>query len=38
VNNDLWSERIPYIRAAKQKILTELGFFPQLQSLIESNE
>jgi len=38
IKNDLWSERIPYIRAAKEKILNELAFFPRLQSLIETHE
>lgn len=38
IKNDLWSERIPYIRAAKEKILNELAFFPKLQKLIETHE
>ena len=38
IKNDLWSERIPYIRAAKEKILNELAFFPRLQSIIETHE
>ena len=38
VKNDLWSQRIPYIRAAKEKILNELGFFPALQAIIESRK
>jgi len=38
VKNDLWSERIPYIRAAKEKILNELAFFPRLQQIIQQYE
>lgn len=38
VKNDLWSERIPYIRAAKEKILNELAFFPRLQKLIQQQQ
>ena len=37
VKNDLWSQRIPYIRAAKEKILNELAFFPKLQSFIDAD-
>jgi len=38
VKNDLWSERIPYIRAAKEKILNELAFFPRLQQIKQQYE
>jgi len=34
IREDWWSQRIPFIRAAKRKILNELAFFPTLQSLI----
>ncbi len=34
IMNDLWSERIEYIREAKKKILNDLQFFPRLQKII----
>jgi hypothetical protein len=34
IMNDLWSERIEYIRAAKKKILNELQFFPRLEKIV----
>jgi len=35
IREDWWSQRIDAIRAAKQKIITELGFFPRIQKIIE---
>ena len=34
IMNDLWSERIEYIREAKTKILNELQFFPRLEKIV----
>ena len=34
IREDLWSQRIGYIRDAKQKILNELQFFPRLEKII----
>lgn len=34
IEEDLWSKRIPYIRAAKKKILEELQFFSRLETEI----
>ena len=36
IEEDWWSKRLPFIRAEKQKILTNLGFFPTLKNIIES--
>jgi hypothetical protein len=36
MQEDWWSQRLPFIRAEKQKILTKLGFFPALENIIES--
>jgi FkbM family methyltransferase len=36
IQEDWWSQRLPYIRAEKQKIITKLGFFPTLKNIIES--
>ena len=36
VKEDLWSQRIKYIRQAKQKILDELQFFPRIEKIINS--
>lgn len=36
IEEDWWSQRLPFIRAEKQKILTNLGFFPTLKNIIES--
>jgi hypothetical protein len=32
--SNLWEERLPYIRKAKHKILTEMQFFPRLESIL----
>jgi hypothetical protein len=34
VEEDWWSQRIDAIRSAKQKIITELGFFPRIRNII----
>jgi hypothetical protein len=36
INEDWWSQRILYIRAAKRKILNELQFFPRMERIIKS--
>jgi GR25 family glycosyltransferase involved in LPS biosynthesis len=36
ISEDWWSQRIEYIRAEKKKILTELAFFPTVQSIIHN--
>ena len=38
IEEDWWSVRIDIIRAEKQKILTNLGFFPTLKNIIESKK
>lgn len=34
IKEDLWSQRINFIRKAKQKILDELQFFPRIEKII----
>jgi hypothetical protein len=34
IKGNLWEERLPYIRQAKQKILNETQFFPRLEKII----
>ena len=34
MKEDLWSQRLPYIRAAKEKILNELNVFPRIEKTI----
>lgn len=34
IENNLWEERLPYIRVAKEKILNEYQFFPRIEKLI----
>jgi hypothetical protein len=36
MENNLWEQRLPYIRAAKEKILNELQFFPRLTRIVQS--
>lgn len=36
IENNLWEERLPYIKEAKEKILDELQFFPRLERIINS--
>ena len=38
IQEDWWSQKLPYIRKEKQKILTELGFFPTLKNIIETKK
>lgn len=38
IDNNLWAERLPFIKIAKQKILTELQFFPRIKKIIENFE
>lgn len=38
IKEDWWSQRLPYIRAAKKKILNELQFFPRLERIINKLE
>jgi hypothetical protein len=38
IANNLWEERIPYIRAAKKKIMNYLGFFPRLERIINKTD
>jgi hypothetical protein len=35
IDEDLWSQRLPYIKEAKNKILNELHFFPRIKNIIE---
>ena len=37
IKEDWWSQRIQYIREAKQKILNELQFFPRLEKIIAAH-
>lgn len=34
---DLWQQRLPYIREAKQRILNEKSFFPRLKGIIDKS-
>jgi len=34
IKNDLWKERLPYIKEAKKKIMEELSVFAQIEKLI----
>ena len=36
IEEDWWSQRLPYIKEAKKKILNELQFFPRLHKIINS--
>ena len=38
IEEDWWSERITYIRRAKEKILEERQFFPRLEKIIREHE
>jgi hypothetical protein len=38
IASDLWAERLPFIRAAKQKILNEQGMIPTIHRIIKLNE
>ena len=37
VDENWWEQRLPYIRAAKKKILEEQQFFPRLEKIIEDD-
>jgi len=37
IENNLWEERLPYIRLMKYKILNHLQFFPRLERIINKN-
>jgi GR25 family glycosyltransferase involved in LPS biosynthesis len=37
IEEDLWSQRIDFIRQEKQRILNELAFFPIIQKIINEN-
>lgn len=36
IDNNLWEERLPYIKEAKNKILNVTQFFPRLEKIIKS--
>ena len=36
IEEDLYTQRLPFIKEAKKKILNELQFFPRLESIIKS--
>lgn len=38
IENNLWEERLPYIRESKRKILEYLQFFPRLERIITKTE
>ena len=38
ISEDWWSKRIEIIRQEKQKILNELGFFPQIEKILNKNK
>ena len=38
IDNNLWEERLPYIKEAKKKILDYLQFFPRLERIINKTE
>jgi hypothetical protein len=38
IENNLWEERLPYIRESKRKILEYLQFFPRLERIINKTE
>ena len=38
IKEDWWSQRISIIRQEKQRIINELGFFPQLKKIIKDGE
>lgn len=37
INENLWEQRLPYIKEAKLKILNELQFFPRLEKIIKKS-
>lgn len=36
IEEDLWTQRIPFIKEAKNKILNELQFFPRIEKIISN--
>uniref|UniRef100_A0A6C0E0G6 Fucosyltransferase C-terminal domain-containing protein n=1 Tax=viral metagenome TaxID=1070528 RepID=A0A6C0E0G6_9ZZZZ len=38
IEEDWWTQRLPYIKEAKNKILNELQFFPRLENIIKKND
>ena len=38
IDNNLWEQRLPYIKEAKKKILDYLQFFPRLERIINKTE
>jgi hypothetical protein len=34
IDEDWYAQRLPYIREAKEKIMNELGFFPNLKKML----
>jgi hypothetical protein len=38
INEKLWEQRLPYIREAKKKILSDLQFFPRIKKIIDRVE
>ena len=37
IKNNLWEERLPYIRRERQKILDKYNFFPTLENIIRQS-
>lgn len=37
IESNLWEERLPYIKEAKQKILNETQFFPRIEQIINNH-
>ena len=38
IEEDLWSQKLPYIKEAKKKILNELQFYPRLEKIINERK
>jgi len=38
ISEDWWTQRLPYIRKMKEKILNNYSFFPRLESIINEHE
>ena len=36
IDEDLWNQRLPYIKAVKTKILEEMQFFPRIEKIVSS--
>ena len=37
IENDIWKDRLPYIKAEKNRILNELQFFPRIEKIINED-